>query len=878
MRTVYLTAFALFALAGPAAAAPTLKVFPATIELRGRDDRQTVVAQVVDDAGTTRDVTATAKFTVADASLASLAGQTLAPKKDGRTKLVVEAGGLRAEVPLVVADAEKSRPVSFRLDVMPIFMKHGCNNGSCHGAARGKDGFMLSLFGYDPAGDYFRLTRAIVGRRVDLAVPEKSLMLEKVTGAVAHTGGKLFGTDHEDYKTLLRWLKAGAPDDGANVPEPVAVELLPAKVVFAGKGQAQKTAVVAKYADGSTRDVTRLALYLTNNESIAAIGKDGVVTAGGRGGAFVFARFGKFTVGAEVIVLPTDDKFAWPNTPEHNYVDALVFDKLKKLHVAPSGLCTDEAFLRRVYLDLIGLPPTREEYEAFMTDKDPKKRAKLIDRLLDRPEFVDMWAMKWGELLRVRAYNQVPQYGRDAKAMFSYAAWIREQMEKNRPLNEFAAELLAGSGSNFKSPPANLYTAAERLTPQKTAEDIAQVFLGTRIQCAQCHNHPFDRWTLDDYYGFAAFFAGVTLKRGVEGREVVVVNNNAANTTAHPVDGRRMKPKFLGGAAPDVEGQDPRKALAAWLTSPDNAAFRETMANVIWAHFFGRGIVDPVDDVRISNPPSNKELLEELGKRLAAYGFDKKKLVRDICNSRTYQLSATANATNELDNAYFSHSYVRRLRAEVLLDAITRITGTEDRFAQSPPGTRAVQIHSGEVSTYFLTTFGRAPRQTACSCEVNREANLSQALHLLNGDTITAKVAQGKTLPALIAAKKTPEGVVEELYVLALSRKPTETELKGLAGIVRRETAPDRLEELAELQLKNDAAYQRVEERLKALKADLARLPKDSKEAASLGKQVANFERNQAAARNRLEAAAVRSVYGDILWGLFNSAEFAFNH
>ncbi len=877
MRTL-LTIVAALAFAAHAAAAPALKAFPAAVELKGKDDRQTLVVQLVDDAGVTKDVTTTAKFTLADDAVAGTTANALTPKKDGRTKLVVEANGLKVEVPVTVAGAGESRAVSFRLDVMPVFMKHGCNNGSCHGAARGKDGFMLSLFGYDPAGDYYRLTRAIVGRRVDLAVPEKSLLLEKVVGTVAHTGGKLFDTKHDDYKTLLAWLKAGAPDDGTNTPEPVGVELLPSKVVFAAKGQTQKTVVLAKYSDGSTRDVTRLALYMSNNEAIAAIGKDGSVTGGGRGGAFVFARFGKFTVGAEVIVLPTDDKFTWPKTPEHNYIDTLVFDKLKKLHLAPSELCSDEQFLRRVYLDLIGLPPSREEFDAFLADKDARKREKLIDALIERPEFVDMWTMKWGEMLRVRAYNQVPQYGRDSKAMYSYAAWLKDQMAKNRPLNEFAAELLVGSGSNFKSPPANLYTAAERLTPEKTAEDIAQVFLGTRIQCAQCHNHPFDRWTMDDYYGFAAFFAGVNLKRGVEGREVVVANNNAANTTAHPVDGRRMKPKFLGGNAPEVEGQDPRKALAKWLTSPDNAAFRETMANNIWAHFFGRGIVDPVDDVRISNPPSNKELLTAIGQKLADYGFDKKKLVRDICNSRTYQFSAATNATNELDESYFSHSYVRRLRAEVLLDTISRVTGTEDWFALSPPGTRAVQIHTGEVTNYFLTTFGRAPRETACSCEVNKEANLSQALHLVNGDTITSKVAQGKLMPALLAEKKTPEAIIEEMYVRTLCRKPTERELKGLAEIVRRETAPERLREIADAQLKTDVAFQRAEDRLKALKADLAKLPKDSKEAAALAKQVTALEQTQNATRKRLEGAAAPTVYGDILWGLFNSTEFTFNH
>ena len=881
MLTRSLSLAALIAFTVNAGAAPTLKVFPSVIELRGQQDRQGIVVQHVDDQGIAKDVTSTAKFRLADPAIAAIDGQSLTPLKDGTTKLLIEAAGQTAEVAVFVKGAAESRPVSFRLDVMPVFMKHGCNNGSCHGSAKGKDGFMLSLFGYDPAGDFQRITRAIVGRRVDLAVPEKSLLLEKVSGAVAHTGGKLFDTKHDDYRTILRWLQAGAPDDGAETPVPTGVELLPSKIVFSGKEQKQRTIVLAKYSDGAVRDVTRLSLYMTNNEAIAAIDKDGTVAAGGRGGAFVFARFGKFTVGSEAIVLPTDDNFTWPKTPEANYIDSLVFDKLKKLHLEPSDLCTDETFLRRLYLDLIGMVPTPQEHEAFLADKDPKKRGKLIDALIERPEFVDMWTMKWGEMLRVRANNQNPSYGRDAKAMFSYSAWIKEQMEKNRPLNELAAELLVGKGSNFKSPAANLYTSGEKLTPEKTAEDIAQVFLGIRIQCAQCHNHPFDRWTMDDYYGFSAFFAGVNLRRGSEGREVIVSNNDASNTVAHLLDGRRMKPKTLGGPAPDIEGQDPRKALAEWLASPENSQFSQTQANIIWSHFFGRGIVEPVDDVRISNPPSNKELLEELGKKLAAYGFDKKKLVRDICNSRTYQLSASTNATNELEDSYFSHSYVRRLRAEVLLDSITRITGTEDRFAQSPVGTRAVQIHSGEVTNYFLTTFGRAMRETACSCEVNKEANLSQALHLVNGDTVTSKVviAQGKLIAGMIADKKSPEQIISELYLRTLSRKPTGKELKRLVEIVHREsTDEERLKEMAAAQLKLDPTIKRTEDRLAALKADRAKLPKEGKEAATLDKQIAAIEVTMAAARKRFEASAAITAYGDILWGLLNSTEFTFNH
>ncbi len=859
-----------------------LKVFPAEISLRGQDDRQTIAVQLVNEQGVTWDVTATASVKVVDATVVEVDGRNIKPKADGTTKLLVELGQQSAEVAVTVKDAMVTRPVSFRLDVMPIFMKAGCNSGSCHGAARGKDGFMLSLFGYDPAGDYYRLTRQLVGRRVDLAVPKQSLILEKATAAVAHTGGKLFTEESDEYRTLLRWIEAGAPDDNGDTAEPVGIELLPSKTVFANKDQIQKTVVTARYSDGSVRDVTRLALFMTNNDAVVSIDKDGVVKGNSRGGAFVFARFNKFTVGSEVLVLPTDDNFVWPNTPEANYIDTLVFDKLKKLHLAPSDLCDDETFLRRIFLDLIGLPPTREEYDRFMADQSADKRAKLIDQLLARDEFVDMWAMKWGELLRIRASGNQPAYGRDAKAMWAYADWVHQQMADNRPINEMVADLVVGKGSNIKQPTSNLYTAAERLTPQKTAEDFAQVFLGTRIQCAQCHNHPFDRWTLDDYYGFASFFAGVNLKRGVEGREVVIYNNNANNTVEHPVNGRRMKPKFLGGDAPQVDGQDPRIALAKWLTSPDNAAFNQSMANIIWAHFFGRGIVDPVDDVRISNPASNKELLAALGAKFAEHGFDKKKLIRDICNSRTYQLSVATNPTNELDESYFSHSYVRRLQAEVLLDTITRITGSDDRFESSPQGTRAVQLYGGNVTNFFLTTFGRAPRESACSCEVNKEANLSQALHLVNGDTITSKVASSRLIPNLLAAKLPPEKIIEELYILALSRKPTPSETSALVELVKQDLDnPDRVDKLAGLRAQIDRTYRRFEEQLTSNKAEYEKLKEEGQEPealANLEKEIANAEKRMAEIRTRQAGGVAEMVYGDILWGLFNSTEFAFNH
>ncbi|MGV3486867.1 MAG: DUF1549 domain-containing protein [Planctomycetaceae bacterium] len=864
------------------AAAVELRVYPQEIVLRTQNDQQAFIAQLIDDQGITRDVTGSVEMEIAAPELIAIDQRSVRPKRDGSTQIRFSVAGQHIDVPVTVSESATVREISFERDVMPIFMKHGCNNGSCHGAARGKDGFMLSLFGYDPAGDHFRLTRQMIGRRVDLAVPEKSLLLQKALGEVSHTGGQLFDEESDEYETLLRWLAAGAPEDPAGTVAPVGIELLPPKMVFDGKGATQQTVVMATYSDGSVRDVTRLALFLTNNDAVAAVNLDGQVTANDRGGAFAFARFNKFTVGSEVIVLPTGDQFRWPDPPAVNYVDELVFDKLKKLHLAPSELSTDEEFLRRVYLDVIGVPPSPEEYQRFMSDSKPDKRARLIDELLERDEFVDMWAMKWGELLRIRAVGNQPQYGRDAKAMVPYARWVHDQMEQDRPLNEMVADLVVGSGSNLRQPTANFYTSAEPSTAIKTAEDFAQVFLGTRIQCAQCHNHPFDRWTMDDYYGFASFFSGVGLRRGIEGREVIVFNNNAAKPVEHPVDGRPMAPKFLGGEAPEVEGQDPRESLAQWLTSADNVAFRQTMANIIWSHFFGRGIVEPFDDVRISNPPSNQELLAELGLRLSDYGFDKKKLIRDICNSRTYQLSSATNETNELDESFFSHSYVRRLRAEVMLDSISFVTQTTDRFPGSSTGTRAKQLYGGNISNYFLTTFGRAPRATACSCEVNREANLSQALHMVNGDTVTQKIASCRFIPEMISDKRSADEIITELYIRALSRKPTEAELKRLTEVLDSELNDEhRVQELAQTRAKADSSYQRMEQRLKSLSEELEEMQDGGQEAEaleSLTGQIDSLKRQLGDYEKRYVMSVPQMVYSDILWGLFNSTEFAFNH
>jgi hypothetical protein len=751
-----------------APALTALEVFPPDVSLSTSRGRQSFVVKATFADGLTRDVTAEAKPTLANPALVRLENNVLYPAADGATELKVEFAGKAVAVPVKVKDAKVERPISFKLDVMPVFMKAGCNTGSCHGAARGKDGFRLSLFGYDADGDHFRLTREINGRRINLALPQESLMLEKAAGKVPHTGGCRFKEDSGLYQTLVRWLDAGAPEDPPTVATPVSAELYPRNAVLDGKGSTQRMVVRAKYSDGSERDVTPLALFLSSNDVSATISPEGVVTAGERGEAFVMARFATFTVGAQVLVLPKGLQFAWPTVPENNTIDTLVNAKLKKLRIAPSDLCSDEVFLRRVYLDVIGLLPTAEEYQRFLTSPAPNKRALLVDELLGRKEFAELWVMKWAELLQIHSSNQVSY-----KAMLLYYNWLQDKIAHNVPMDQMVQELLAAKGGTFKTPATNYYQ--NETDTLKVAENVAQVFMGMRVQCAQCHNHPFDRWTMDDYYGFAAFFAQVGRKGTDDPREVIVFNSGGGEVV-HPVRRVAMKPKFLGGDTPDVAGKDRREVLAKWLASPDNPYFATNLANIVWAHFFGVGIINEVDDVRVSNPPSNPELLQELGKRFTEYHYDFKKLVRDICTSRTYQLAPEPNATNGGDTRNFSHAGIRRIRAETLLDCISAVTETKNKFPGLPLGARAVQIADGNVSTYFLATFGRASRETVCSCEVKLQPTLSQSLHLLNGDTTTQRIAAGNVVGRWLEAKKPPPELVAELYVRCLGRKPTAEE------------------------------------------------------------------------------------------------------
>ncbi len=783
-------------LAARVASIKKLEIFPEKIALETKRDQHQVVVMATFDDATTRDVTRFAGLRVADTKLASLEGDIIKPLVDsGSTELVATVGSLTVKAPLEVRGGHQDRPVSFQLDVMPIFLRGGCNAGGCHGAARGKDGFRLSLFGFDPQGDYVRLTREMVGRRINLAIPEESTLVEKAVGAVPHSGNQCYTPESQYNQTILEWIGSGAPADAKDVATVTGIEVYPKQMVLEGQGNSQQMTVRATYSDGTDRDVTKLVLFMSNNDPTATVNADGLITSAERGAAFILARFDVYSVTAQVLVIPEKIQYERPKVAEANYIDTLVNENLHKLRILPSGICTDEEYVRRAYIDVVGLYPKPDEVRAFLADANPKKREALIDGLLQRKEFTELWVMKWAELLQIRSNipgnnNRPPFY----KNALLYHNWLSERIAKNVPLDDIVVELLSATGGTVSNPPVNFYQT--ELDQLKLTENVAQVFMGMRIQCAQCHNHPFDRWTMDDYYGFKAFFSQIGRKNTDDPQEVIIFNSKSGESR-HFVTNAVMKPKFLGGDTPELKpGQDRRRVLAEWLVSPKNPYFARNIANITWAHFLGTGIVDPVDDVRVSNPPSNPELLAALAENLVSSKYDMRKLVKDICTSMTYQRSTKVNETNAGDKKNFSHAQVRRVRAEVLLDAISQITETPNKFQGLPLGARAVQIADGAVSNYFLTTFGRAKRESVCSCEVKMEPTLSQALHLMNGDAVNDRIRQGKVVSKLIEAKKNDREIVEDLYLRVFGRLPLDKEWQPIQQTLA--AAPDQRQQALE--------------------------------------------------------------------------------
>ena len=766
--------FVILSAAPFAFAEQSFEVFPADINLKFLRDRQSIVCRFTEPNGVNRNVTGEAKFSFTDATKAKFENGTVLPLADGETKLRVEYNGQTVEVPVKVEAIKEDPAISYRNEVMPIFMRNGCNSGGCHGASRGKDGFRLSLFGYNPEGDHNNLTREQVGRRINLALPAESMLLTKNTGEAPHTGGKLFAKESESYSLLHRWLEAGAPLEAPEaVPTALSAEILPKSLLLEAPGQKFRITVRAKYSDGTDRDVTDMSLFLSSNDGSAKIGPDGVITTGQRGEAFVMARFHTFTVGTQVIVIPKGLEYTKPKVDEWNYVDTLVNAKLDKLRIGPSGIADDETLLRRMYIDITGTLPSTDDVKKFLADKEPKKRALKVDELLARKEFVDLWALKWSELLQVRTDNN--NQG-SYKAVLSYYNWIRDQIEKNVPVNEMARQLIAASGSNLDNPSANFYQL--ETDPLKLAEDTAQAFFGTRIQCAQCHNHPFDRWGMADYRGFVSFFTQIGRKNGEDPRERIIFNSGGGDAK-HPVTNAVIPARFLGEDTGDIAGKDRRQVLADWVASPKNPFFARHIANLIWAQYMGRGIVEPVDDVRLSNPPSNPELLDALATKLVEYNYDLRKVIRDVCNSAAYQRTTRANESNELDDRNFAKATIRRMRAEVILDCITQVTETKDKFKGLPLGARSVEIADGKTTSYFLTTFGRADRETICAKE-QVGPTLSQALHMLNGDTVEGKIAAGGVVQKLMKANMTPREIAGDLFLRCFGRAPTEVELRKL--------------------------------------------------------------------------------------------------
>jgi hypothetical protein len=685
-------------------------------------------------------------------------------------------------------------PVDFATQVIPALSKAGCNAGACHGTPSGKNGFRLSLRGYLPEQDYPSLTRDMQGRRIDRLRPEASLILLKATAAIPHEGGKRFAPESYLYRLVRDWIAEGAPPASPDAPALARLEVVPSRLVLDPGAAGQQLAVSATFADGSRRDVTALGRFSVNDPEAAAVTPDGLGTPRARGEVTVRVQFLGGAATSRLTFLRDVPGFTWEAPAERNFIDQRVFTKLRLLRIRPSDLCRDDDFIRRVYLDVCGTLPAPDETRRFLADPSPDKRSRLIDRLLERPEYVDFWALKWVD--RLGCNNRFVGH----RGAYSYSEWIRDCVNENMPFDEFVRAVVTASGPNYSRPAASFYRRLR--DPQSRVEAVAQLFLGVRIGCARCHNHPFERWTQDDYYGLAAFFSRVRYRdwplfEQIYNKEEPVWLDRQGEVV-QPRTGQVVQPKPLDGPAVAVPAErDRREVFAAWLTRPDNPFFAWAAVNRIWYHLFGRGIVEPVDDFRDSIPPCNPELLDALADDFAAHHFDVKHTLRTILNSATYQLSAATNPFNQADDVYFSHCRVRQLSAEQLLDAISQVTGVPERFAGVPLGTRAAQLPDGELFHPFLKAFGRPARAIECECERDADSTLEQALLLSAGRAIQDKVHAEQGLAARLAASSAPAySLTEDLVLAALCRYPSPEEKQRIAARIG--TAKDRRQALEE--------------------------------------------------------------------------------
>lgn len=659
--------------------------------------------------------------------------------------------------------------VNFAREVVPVLTKLGCNAGSCHGSFQGRGGFRLSLLGFDPAADYHALVTEARGRRLFPAAPDKSLLLLKPTGQIAHGGKKRLDVGSDSYRTLRDWIAQGTPGRG-EPPMVTRLEMNVAEAVLKA-GEVRDLQVKATWSDGTVQDATRLALYESNRDTVAAVDAVGKITGREPGRAAVTVRY-MGQVAAVPVTIPFGPATAF-DFPAANFIDQRLAAEWKTLGLVPASLSSDAEFLRRVSLDLIGTLPTPDGVRQFLADSDPKKRAKLIDQLLERAEYSDYWSLKWADLLRAHRKHL------GDKGLASFNTWLRSALRENRPADRMARELLTAQGNLYTSGPVAFFYVDK--TPSELAETTAQVLLGVRLQCAQCHHHPFEVWSQDDYFGMAAFFARVKRKDTGENGQFGGAQSMRMDTVgsfAHPRTGVPVPPKPLGGVAQKVDDPaDPRAALADWLVAKDNAFFARNIVNRYWGYLFGRGLVESIDDLRATNPATFPALFDELAKDFTTHGYDLKHLLRTLCNSRAYQLACEVRPAHDVDGEFATHRRPRPMPAEVVLDAVCAATGVPETFDKMPVGTRAIALPDPAVISYFLDSFGRPKRLTACECERGGRPDLTQVLHLMNGETLQKKVsAEPGRLAKLLAAKKTDDEIVDELYLATLSRRPTDAE------------------------------------------------------------------------------------------------------
>lgn len=765
--------------------AADIQIEPAEISLDGNFSRvQVCVREAAADSQAVEranDLTVDAKYESSDPTIFTVdESGMLVAVKDGSAQLRVTFGDASKEVSVTVSGVVESPMVAFDSQVAPILSKLGCNMGACHASQHGKGGFKLSVFGFEPTDDHIAIVRDRVGRRVELLDPAQSLFLQKPTMQVAHGGGLRLKADSVDYQILKAWLAAQAPGPKSDAPKVTKLTVTPDQRIGT-KGLTQQLRVEATYSDDTKRDVTAWALFDSMDEGVLAVAERGSVRAVGQGQASIMVRFESQ---AEIVnfVMPYKETVELAGWKSNNFVDELAEKKFRELGIEPSPLCDDATFVRRAYLDVIGTLPTVGEVTSFLESQDSDKRNKLIDRLLGltgdpnldiyNEQYSAYWTLKWSDLIR-NTSNKLGDQG-----MWALHNWIRDSFRANKPIDHFVRELVTGTGSIYSNGPANYF----RINASSTdlTESTSQLFLGIRLECAKCHHHPFENISQGDYYGFSAFFARVGTKNseefGLFGREQVVVVREAGEVR-HPKTGKNLLPTPLG-AEPVDHPLDRRIALAEWLASPDNDYFARSVVNRYMYYLLGRGLVDPVDDLRSTNPPTNIALMNALSEQLVESQFDLKQLIRSIVSSRLYQLDSQPTAENAADSRFYSHFKVKRLPAEALLDAIDQVTSVQTKFKSLPLGTRAIELPDAEYPNYFLNTFAKPRRASVCECERSPDESLSQALHTLNGDTLAGKIAdKNGRLMKLIGDKAEHEAIVKELYAATLSRLPTEEEL-----------------------------------------------------------------------------------------------------